>query len=169
MSVLLLNASFEPLRVIPMRRALTLMVGGRAELIARDGERVVRTAGGNILEAPAVLRLSRMVHIPWRSVPLTRQTLRARDKGRCQVTGCDRKGDSVDHIKPKSRGGGHEWTNVALMCRQHNSRKSDRLLSELNWTLKAEPHAPTGMMVLVDQAGRRTEWEPFLGEEESAA
>ena len=61
MSVLLLNASYEPLAVVSWRRAMTLMVTGRAELVAQDGDRVVRSAGGAEYPWPQVVRLMQMV------------------------------------------------------------------------------------------------------------
>jgi 5-methylcytosine-specific restriction endonuclease McrA len=165
MSVLLLNASYEPLRVITLRRALGLVVAGKVDLVAAD-EGELRTAGGATLERPAVLRLRTMVRVPFRvSAPLTRRTIEARDERRCQVASCDRAGHTVDHVVPRSRGGRHEWTNVVLMCPRHNAQKGARLLDELGWRLKREPVAPRGELVLLARVGMRSApeaWTPFL-------
>lgn len=166
MTVLLLNASFEPLRVVTVRRGLGLVLGGKADLIApMDGE-VVRSTGGLVFEVPAVIRLRRMVRVPFQATaPLSRRALLARDGHRCQVVGCNRVGQTVDHVVPRSRGGAHEWTNVTLMCTRHNSQKGDRLLSEMGWRLSSEPRAPRGALVLLARAGLQAPhpaWAPYL-------
>lgn len=165
MAVLLLNASYEPLRVIPLRRALGLVVAGKVDMIAA-GDGTLRTGGGAELVVPAVVRLRNMVRVPFsNTVPLSRRAIEARDDRRCQVDGCDRSGVTVDHIVPRSRGGQHVWTNIALMCARHNSHKGDRLLVELGWRLKREPVAPRGELVLLARAGIRRPpevWSPWL-------
>jgi len=166
MTVLLLNASFEPLRVITLRRGLGLVLSGKADLIEPvDGE-YVRSTGGEKFEVPAVIRLRHMVKVPFQAtVPLSRRALLARDEHRCQVLGCNRAGQTVDHVVPRSRGGRHEWANVTLMCVRHNSQKGDRLLHELGWRLKAEPRAPRGAVVLLARAGMKAPhpaWLPYI-------
>ena len=166
MTVLLLNASFEPLRVITMRRALGLVLSGKADLVAPDGEQVIRTTGGVTYEMPAVVRLRNFVRVPFQATaPLSRRALQARDGHRCQVVGCNRSGQTVDHVVPRSRGGLHEWNNVTLMCVRHNSQKSDRLLEELGWKLAQQPYAPRGTLVLLARAGIQAPpeaWAPYL-------
>ncbi|MEI7888494.1 MAG: HNH endonuclease [Actinomycetes bacterium] len=166
MTVLLLNASFEPLRVITLRRAFGLVLSAKAELLERDGNQVLRSAGGAEFEMPAVIRLRKFVSVPFQATaPLSRRTLLARDSHRCQVLGCTRSGQTVDHVIPRSRGGRHEWCNVALMCVRHNSQKSDRLLEELGWKLAQKPQVPRGRQVLLARAGLREPpaiWEPYL-------
>ena len=166
MTVLLLNASFEPLRVITTRRGLGLVLSGKAELVVPQGDESIRSTGGAEFAVPAVVRLRRMVLVPFQSnAPLSRRAIRVRDGRSCQVEGCSRLGRTVDHIVPRSRGGLHEWTNVTSMCVRHNSQKGDRLLSELNWRLKSEPSAPRGALILLARAGLEAPpalWAPFL-------
>ncbi len=165
-TVLLLNASFEPLRVITMHRALVLVLSAKAEMLERDGDRVIRSAGGAEFDMPAVVRLRRFVSVPFQATaPLSRRTLLARDSHRCQVVGCTRIGQTVDHVIPRSRGGRHEWCNVTLMCVRHNSQKSDRLLEELGWKLSQQPSVPRRRQVLLARAGLREPpqlWEQYL-------
>ena len=163
MSVLLLNASYEPLRVISTRRALGLVLAGKAELL-EAGDGVFRSAT-RACPVPLVVRLRHMVHIPFGArVPLTRRTLAARDRGNCQVSGCDRRGTTIDHVVPRSRGGKHAWNNVALMCPTHNRVKSDRLMADLGWSLKSAPRAPSGhYLVLVAAASTpKQAWLRYL-------
>lgn len=165
MSVLVLNASYEPLTVVTLRRAVCLVLSGRAELVEEEEGRLIRAAGGFEVVAPAVVRLIQMVKVPFRATaPLNRRTLAARDGGRCQRVGCDRTGNTIDHVVPRSRGGGHTWENVTLMCGRCNAMKDDRLLSEMGWKLKSPPRAPRGTLVLVAAASARhaPAWAPYL-------
>lgn len=150
MSVLLLDVSFSPVRVIPTRRAVTLLLAGKADLIEVDPEgRPIRSASLE-MPRPAVIRLTGAARAPFRRVQLTRRMLSWRDGGVCQVSGCDRAGRTIDHVVPRSRGGAHCWTNVVLMCEPHNHRKSDRLLAELGWELKRQPFEPRRAVLLTD-------------------
>ncbi len=163
MSVLILNASYEPLTFVSWQRAIALVVGGRGELLEQDGDRVIRSSGGLELPWPAVVRLLSMVRTKRAArVPLTRQYLLARDGRVCQVSGCDRRGDTIDHLIPRSRGGRHDWLNVAVMCSRHNSQKGDQTLDELGWALKRAPKEPTRIMILTKRAKARQEWERWV-------
>lgn len=163
MSVLVLNASYEPLTFVSWQRAVALMVTGRGELLEQDGDRVVRSSGGLELPWPAVVRLVSMVRTRRGArVPLTRQYLLARDGRCCQVVGCQRRGDTIDHLVPRSRGGSHAWINVVLMCGRHNSIKGDQTLDELGWALKRQPTEPTRIMILTTRARTRAEWERWV-------
>ena len=162
MDVLLLNASCEPLRLITVRRALGMVISGRAVMVeAGDGH--VRSAS-DAHPVPLVVRLRHMVRIPFAArVPLNRRTLTKRDAGRCQVAGCPGAGSTVDHIVPRSRGGRHEWSNVALMCVAHNRTKSDLLLSELGWRLKRAPRPLSPAYALVEVGEEPINaWAPYL-------
>ena len=162
MDVLLLNASCEPLRLITVRRALGMVISGRAVMVEAGSGHVHSASKAH--PVPLVVRLCRMVRIPFAArVPLNRRTLTKRDDGRCQVAGCPDAGSTIDHIVPRSRGGRHEWTNVALMCVAHNRAKSDQLLSELGWQLKRAPRPlpPAYALVEVDEEPIEA-WAPYL-------
>lgn len=162
-SVLLLNASHEALKVISLKRAVVLVLEDKAEVLeAEDGEYVRSVAVE--MPYPKVIRLKYYVKIPWKAkAPLNRRNLTIRDDGICQRVGCTRKGETIDHITPRSRNGKHDWLNVTLMCRKCNQEKGDRLLSEIGWTLKTKPTVPT-RTVLVGITGGAYDpaWEPHL-------
>lgn len=163
MSVLLLNASFEPLRVIPLRRAIGLIVSGKAEILA-EGEGQIRSVSLT-LPVPLVVRLREMVRVPFVAhVPLSRRAVLLRDGRRCQFSHCGRTASTIDHLVPRSRGGLHEWTNVVAACSQCNAKKGDRLIDELGWRLHRRPFAPRGPMVLFAAQVHHTPeaWTPFL-------
>lgn len=142
--VLLLNATFEPLQLVSERRAVVLMIAGRAEAIATPAGGALCRSANVVVAIPSIVRLHEMVKLPTRlrTPPLTRRTLLLRDGYRCAY--CLAHADTVDHVVPRSRGGRHEWTNVVAACRPHNMQKGDRLLEEIGWRMHFEPREPEG-------------------------
>jgi 5-methylcytosine-specific restriction endonuclease McrA len=111
------------------------------------------------------MRLSRYVRVPYRhAVPMTRAGVLRRDGRRCAY--CGKRADTIDHVVPRSRGGAHTWDNCVAACRTCNSKKADRLIEELGWTLAVPPRAPDraagGILVLAVEP--LPSWEPWLGE-----
>jgi 5-methylcytosine-specific restriction endonuclease McrA len=161
--VLLLNATFEPLAVVTAKRAVVLMLTGKAECVEATIDGFFHSENLAI-PAPSVMRLSRYVRVPYRrAVPMTRAGVLRRDQRRCAY--CGRRADTIDHVVPRSRGGAHSWENCVAACRTCNSRKADRLLDELGWALRVTPvaphRAPGGIMVLAVEP--LPQWEPWLG------
>ena len=157
---MLLNASHEPLCVVPMRRAVVLVLKEKAEIVARNGaelhsERVT-------LPVPSVIRLNHYVRVPYRSrVPLSRRAVFARDGHKCQY--CNKAAENIDHVMPRSRGGPHAWDNVVASCRACNARKEDRSPAEAGLTLRHPPREPHADLWVVATAGTiDPAWEPFL-------
>ena len=142
--VLLLNATFEPLQLVSERRAVVLLLAGRAEPIATPDDPVVCHSTSIDVTIPSIVRLHEMVRIPsrMRTPPLTRRSLLLRDGYKCAY--CLGQADTIDHVVPRSRGGRHEWTNVVAACRRHNMQKGDRLLEEIGWRMQFEPRVPEG-------------------------
>lgn len=160
MPTLLLNASYEPLCVITVRRAVVLVLADKADIVVEaDGH--VRSARTSV-PAPSVIRLRGYVRVPYRAtLPLNRRNLVARDQGRCAY--CGGRGDTIDHVVPRSRGGRHEWTNVVAACQPCNGRKGDRLLAELGWRLPSAPVAPRGWSwILVGVGTTDPAWAAYL-------
>lgn len=159
--VLLLNATHEVLKVISLKRAIVLVLEDKAEVLeAEDGE-YVRSASMQ-MPCPSVIRLKFYVKVPWKAkAPLNRRNLMSRDKGQCQRVGCNRRGDTIDHIVPRAKNGRHDWLNVTLMCRKCNQAKGDRLLSELGWSLKTEPTVPQ-KIILIGVRDTSPSWESHL-------
>lgn len=134
-----LNASYEPLCVVPVRRAIVLVLKGKAEIVSGSGT-VVRSERLALPE-PSVIRLVQYVRTPYRSrVPLSRRAVFARDGNRCQY--CERTAENIDHVIPRSRGGAHAWENVVASCRACNARKEDRFLHETTLRLRRPPVQP---------------------------
>jgi len=157
---LVLNATYEPLCVVPARRALLLVIKHKA-IAVEDSDLVIHSAA-LAFAAPSVVRLTRFVRIPYRGpVPLTRRAVFARDGGRCVY--CGNVATSIDHVVPRSRGGRHEWANVVSACRRCNHVKADRTVSDLGWRMHPPPREPTGTAWRILSTGRSDpQWAPYL-------
>ena len=159
MRTLLLNASFEPLCVVSIRRAVVLVLQEKAEVVA-ELEVPFRSRTMQ-MAAPSVIRLRRYVKIPYRTaLPLTRRNVLARDHHRCAY--CKKSGNTIDHVIPRSRGGANSWENVVAACQDCNNKKDDPLLSELGWTLDYTPKSPKGWSWIVVGVNVDPSWEPWL-------
>jgi 5-methylcytosine-specific restriction endonuclease McrA len=157
---LVLNATYEPLCVVPLRRAVVLVLAEKA-VVVESGETVLHSERMS-MAAPSVVRLARFVRVPYRrEVPLTRRGVMERDRHACAY--CGGRADTIDHVRPRARGGQHVWTNVVAACARCNHRKGDRLLAELGWHLATPPvQPPPTVAVVMGWATRDPCWEPYL-------
>lgn len=156
----MLNASFEPLSIVAMQRAVCLVVDETAEMI-EAAEGVVRSQYLTI-PRPAVIRLRHMVRAPrHRVAALSRRAVFARDEYRCQY--CGDRADSIDHVVPRSRGGIDAWDNLAAACRPCNAHKRDRTPDEAGMRLVRPCHAPrTVAWLSLAPASVPEIWKPYL-------
>lgn len=148
MGCLALNASFEPLTLVPVRRAIRLVLDRKAEVLEVDGQREFRSERTSVA-CPTVIRLVRFVHVPRRfRRQVTNTFLFARDDYACQYCGRHRsrlRGRQFltrDHVVPVSRGGANTWQNVVTACSPCNNRKGNRLPAEAGMTLHTDPSEP---------------------------
>jgi 5-methylcytosine-specific restriction endonuclease McrA len=157
---LVLNASFEPLCVVPTRRAVVLVLKEKAEVI-HTTDRALHSATVDVPE-PSVIRLRYFVKVPYRArAALSRRAVFLRDANTCQY--CGAVAENIDHVVPRSRGGLHVWENVVASCRPCNSRKEDRLLHETRMKLRRRPVAPRELSwIIIAVGGVRPDWEPYL-------
>ena len=157
---LVLNATYEPLGVVTERRALLLVLNTRATMVESSGN-ILHFAKGQI-ELPSVIRLNKFVKIPYRhAVPLSRRAIFARDNNRCVYCGVT--ATSIDHVIPRSRGGGHNWENVVSACHKCNHLKADKTLKDLGWRLRHTPREPVGAAWRILGTGKPHRiWIPYL-------
>jgi 5-methylcytosine-specific restriction endonuclease McrA len=161
MRTLVLNAGYEPLSVVSFRRALVLVLDGKATVVADGGKPVV---GGSVtLPRPSVILLARYVRAPYgRAVPVSRRGVLRRDGHRCAY--CAGHASTVDHVLPRSRGGQDAWENLVACCVRCNNAKGNRTPEEKGWSLRVRPYAPRGAAWLVRAAEvRDPAWDEFLG------
>lgn len=158
---LVLNATYEPLCVVPIRRAVVLVLKQKAEIVHEDGG-FLHSERAEV-PIPSVIRLKYVVRVPYRArVSLSRRAVFVRDHHQCQY--CGHPAENVDHILPRSRGGTHTWENVVAACKRCNTHKEDRLPHEAGLKLKRKPTVPHETVWIVVAVGRvDPKWEPYLG------
>lgn len=149
---LALNASYEPLAMIPVKRAIRLINDGRAEIVEVDGTRIVRSENAEF-PCPSVIRLVRFVRVPRKFRKSVNNTfLMARDGYRCQYCGRHRRELrqreflTREHVVPQShferKEDSNVWTNVVTACSNCNNKKADRTPEEAGMTLLSTPTEP---------------------------
>lgn len=171
-AVLLLNGSWEPIRILSIKRAVALLLSGSAEPV--DGRNLrdlfigkvsdahetsaaaLRTGtAGVIFEIPNIIKLKYYTNVPKRGIRWTRRNVLKRDDYTCVYCGRTineyhsvantvvRPEDmTIDHVIPSSNGGRSTWTNTVCACRWCNNRKGDRTPNEAGMRLLREPKRP---------------------------
>lgn len=160
--VLVLNASYEPIRIVAARRALTLLCKGAAMV---EMPTDIEVYPGITL--PSVIKLRTYRHIPVRMQVVSRKNIYLRDGHKCCYCGEEFKGDSLtlDHVIPKSRGGKNDWSNLVTCCRKDNHRKADRTPEEAGMKLLRKPlpaTVHTGRIILRSMGLEVEAWSKYL-------
>lgn len=135
--VLVLNASYEPLNITTWRRAIVLLLKGKAEEIEHNGKLLRED-----LSLPTVIRLRSYVKMPYKEISLSRRNVLHRDNYTCQYCGIKRHDLTIDHIVPRSRGGGDQWDNVVAACLKCNVKKGGHTPREAGMPLLTIPRRP---------------------------
>lgn len=167
-NALVLNRFYMAIRVVNIRRALTLLYRDCAEVIAHENEQFVSydfeswcelsqltslekqdgedylQAVGFELQVPRIIRLTRFDRMPMQTVRFNRKNLFARDDHRCQYCGKAEPTHklSLDHVIPRSHGGPTTWENIVCCCLRCNSRKGGRTPKQAQMTLLNKPTKP---------------------------
>ncbi|MFZ9737336.1 MAG: HNH endonuclease [Prochlorotrichaceae cyanobacterium] len=159
--VLVLNASYEPLNITSWRRAIVLLLKGKAEQLEHNGR--VIYAG---FPLPTVIRLRYYVRVPYKEIPLTRKNILHRDGHACQYCGYTGEDLTLDHVVPRSRGGGDTWDNMVTACVRCNVRKGNRTPEEAKMPLDIPPHRPYSSLYFEVakqlKNGTHQEWKKYV-------
>ncbi|MDJ0732328.1 MAG: HNH endonuclease [Crocosphaera sp.] len=159
--VLVLNASYEPLNITSWRRAVVLLIKGKAEQL-ENNERLIYSD----FPLPSVIRLRHYVRVPYKEIPLTRRNILERDRHTCQY--CRYKGEqlTLDHVIPRSRGGGDTWENLVTACVRCNVKKGNRTPKEAQMNLQYSPRRPYSSLqfelVKHTRGNRNQEWRKYI-------
>lgn len=138
---LVLNASFEPLSTVTLRRAVVLVMQDKA--VVEQAHPGLRMRAATVeIPVPQVIRLSRYVRVPFRrQAPWSRRGVLVRDRHRCAY--CGRRATTVDHVVPRSHGGTDSWLNTVAACAEDNHSKADRTPEQAGMRLLSKPFEPT--------------------------
>ena len=145
-TILVLNASYEPLSFCDWKRAVVLLLKNKARAL---GKRVIR--------------LVNYIKLPYEKISQnkpSRTMIYKRDGHKCQYCGCT-KNLTIDHIIPRSRGGEDTWENLVVACMPCNTRKSDKLLEETNLKLRSIPRQPINKMLFSLHRSNVPEWKQY--------
>jgi len=147
--VLMLSTGYEPLFQTDWKRALSAILGGRAEVVEIHDFLTIGTSRGPIPFPVKVRFITGIIAAKVKkfsaSASLSKRNLFIRDKGRCQYCGVKVtiKTGTIDHYIPKSKGGEHTWANVVLACTKCNQKKGSKMPQEFYLKLSSPPRAPT--------------------------
>lgn len=144
--VILLNFDYSFLNVIGWKRAVKLVVKGKAEIV-KASEKVVRNAERTVeIVIPKVLKLIKLVRSIYKTkVPFSKKNVFVRDDFTCAYCGSAEQRLTIDHIIPKSRGGSTDFDNCVASCKPCNNKKNDRTPREAGMFLVKKPFQPTIM------------------------
>jgi len=147
-NVLLLNITYEPLKIINWKKAITLLLLDKVEVIEEYNREIHSVSF--VIKLPSVIRLLKMIRKPKTTIRFSRQNIYARDKYRCQY--CKKQFPledlTYDHIIPRSRGGKTEWNNIVTCCIQCNRKKGGRSPAEAGMKLNRKPSCPKWLPAL---------------------
>jgi len=140
----LLNANYAFLNTVNWKKAICLVVKGKAEAI-KYHDKVVRNGEGVcVMKVPAVLRLIKLIrHLYRNRVPFSKRNVFIRDNFKCVYCGKKPGFLTLDHVKPVSRGGKSTFENCVAACKDCNNKKGAHLPSEVDMFMKKQPYAPT--------------------------
>lgn len=146
--VLVLSSSYQPIASVSWTDAITMIFGGRAEVVVYYDDKVIRSASDE-WKVPSVVRFlsDRSARFFARSVRFTRKNVWLRDGGYCQycakaVAVAD---FTYDHVTPRSRGGKTVWENIVVSCVPCNQQKGNRTPTEVRMNLKSRPVKPKSL------------------------
>jgi len=163
---LLLNATFEPLKIVHWQRAITLWCQNKVEIVAthdKDIHSVTMT-----FKMPSVVRLLRYVKVHrQQAVVFSRANIYARDGHSCQYCGDTfrREDLTFDHVVPVAQGGSKSWENIVTACLPCNREKGGRTPSEAGMSLRRLPKRPSSQPAFRLTLGLRNtpdSWRSFL-------
>lgn len=160
--MLVLNATYEPINVCTVRRAVVLLLKEKAEMIEQS-ERTLHSAYDSMTR-PMVIRLISYVRVPrdTHRRKITRRAVFARDDWTCQYCG-SRQQLTVDHVIPRSKGGSSSWDNIVAACAPCNRRKGDALLRQAGMELARAPRVPSpNVFIQVASPTIPATWQQYM-------
>lgn len=161
-SVLVLNANFEPIHICNTRRAIGLILNGKADMIV-NGRGMIKTVSRDF-PRPSVIRLENMIHRPRPQVKLTRKEVFRRDNYTCQYCGKPSATLTIDHVIPRRLKGPNTWGNVVTACPACNLRKGGRTLEEAHMRPLQHPREPPASAIYIFERhlSQNSEWETYI-------
>jgi hypothetical protein len=146
-TILVLNASYEPINFTNWKRAVVLILKEKAQVLSGR-----------------VIRLLEYIRIPFNKTGISkpsRHMIYKRDDNTCQYCGATKR-LTIDHVIPKSRGGEDTWENMVVACSSCNTQKGSRLLEQTGMNLLKNPRPPTNKILLALDKSNVIEWKDYV-------
>ena len=141
--VLLLDLHNHPINICSWKRALILLIKGKAEnaRMLNDIDSMIKIDNTLI---PCVIKLTYELAVPYKELPFCRENILVRDNFVCQYCGKKFPAEelTLDHVYPKSRFGPDIWENIVACCKECNQKKADRTPKEARMKLLRRPYRP---------------------------
>lgn len=181
---LVLNRHWTPIQLTSVQEAISLVAKGSARIIEpgtyevhdlltwNDASKAKKKLEGSVIRSshlalvpPDVILLTNYDGLGERSVVFSRKNIFKRDRYTCQYCGVQPGPEelTIDHIKPKSRGGVSSWENCVLACMPCNKRKADLSVAKAGLKLRKKPRKPSWKaLAQINPKLRRETWDAFL-------
>jgi 5-methylcytosine-specific restriction endonuclease McrA len=168
---LLLNADYSPLHFLSDVEAFIMVYKGIAEIVDLSGKPSIwegeqLTSPGRTWDVPATIRVLERVHKRWKVPRFRKKVLFNRDNWQCQYCHAPLHWSNVtiDHVQPKSRGGGTSWKNCVASCKPCNKKKANKTPVEAGMPLRKAPMEPSPLHFWDVAKGNdwHPDWEMFL-------
>jgi hypothetical protein len=146
-TILVLNASYEPIHFTNWKRAVVLLLKEKAQVLSKR-----------------VIRLLNYIRIPLSKImneKPSRGLVYTRDENKCQYCGVTRN-LTIDHVIPKSKGGDDSWENLVVACVSCNIKKGNKLLENTDMKLIKKPRAPINKAMLYLNGTKNPEWKEYM-------
>jgi 5-methylcytosine-specific restriction endonuclease McrA len=164
--VLVLDAFYQPARVVTWERAICMLYDGKCEVVEETDE-VIRSPSMS-MNMPSIIRMTRKGRSRKVSIKFSRANVLLRDNCTCQY--CCKEFEpqflNYDHVMPKARGGRRDWENIVAACFACNGRKGNRTPEEAKMPLLRQPRKPHWLPVVPKKFDLRTvpeSWRPYFG------
>ena len=160
--VLVLNANFEPIHVCTTRRAIGLILNGKASLVL-NGRGEIKTIS-RIYPRPSIIRLEKMIRRPRPTIRLSKREILRRDEYTCQYCGLHTIHLTIDHVIPRRLGGRHTWENLVAACPNCNHHKGGRTIEQAQMRLLRPPSEPpsSAHYLFSRHIHDNQDWLPFI-------
>ncbi len=160
--VLVLNANFEPIHVCTTRRAMGLIINGKASLVL-NGRGEIKTIS-RVYPRPSIIRLEKMIRRPRPTIRLTKREILRRDEYTCQYCGLHTIHLTIDHVIPRRLGGRHTWENLVAACPTCNHHKGGRTIEQAQMRLLHLPSEPpsSAHYLFSRHLHENQDWLPFI-------
>ena len=159
MHVLVLNADGTPINITTLKRGFGLYYKGKVDILKEYPQPII--GGSSTYKRPSVIIMREYINFPFRKVRLNRHNILKRDDNKCVYCGSKER-LTLDHVIPKSKGGGNTWENLVTCCFSCNFKKDNKTYKEVGFTMSHKPFRPTFTYFLQKAYKTRDEWKEYF-------